>query len=118
MPIADCRLPIAECRLPIAECRLPIADCQLPIAIGYCLSLIQSKNDEFCRHRPDSANWQSEIGNRKYPHSAQSAINTFVSPRTCEWRLDAKTSFLPSGENIGKPSNVSLNVMRSRPLPS
>ncbi len=52
------------------------------------------------------------------PHSAQSAMKTFVSPRVFALRLDANTSFLPSGENIGKPSKVSLYVMRSSPDPS
>ena len=51
-------------------------------------------------------------------HSTQSAMKTLVSPRDFALRFDANTSFLPSGENMGKPSNVSLNVMRSRPLPS
>ena len=51
-------------------------------------------------------------------YSTQSAMNTFVSPRVFALRFEAKTSFLPSGENIGKPSNVSLKVMRSSPVPS
>ena len=45
-------------------------------------------------------------------------MNTFVSPSALALRFEANTSFLPSGENIGKPSNVSLYVMRSRPVPS
>ena len=55
---------------------------------------------------------------RELVHSIQSAMNTFVSPRLLALRFDAKTNFFPSGENIGKPSKVSLSVMRSRPLPS
>jgi hypothetical protein len=34
------------------------------------------------------------------------------------WRFEAKTSRVPSGENMGKPSNPSDQVMRSRPDPS
>ena len=46
-------------------------------------------------------------------------MNTFVSPfDLARCRFDAKTSCVPSGENIGKPSNVSLNVTCSRPVPS
>ena len=37
-------------------------------------------------------------------------MNTFVSPWLFAWRLEAKTTRLPSGENIGNPSNVSLNA--------
>ena len=48
----------------------------------------------------------------------QSAINTFVSPSAFAFRFEAKTRCFPSGENIGNPSNVSLNVTRSRPVPS
>lgn len=51
-------------------------------------------------------------------YSTQSAMKTFVSPSTRASRLDANTSWAPSGENIGKPSNVPLNVTRSRPVPS
>src|SRR5688500_12736674 len=51
-------------------------------------------------------------------YQTQSAINTFVSPGFLAPRFDAKTSFFPSGENIGNPSNVSLNVTRSMPVPS
>ncbi len=51
-------------------------------------------------------------------HSIQSAMKTLVSPRFLAFRFEAKTSFLPSGENMGKPSKVSWSVMRSRPLPS
>src|SRR5215467_11175113 len=43
-------------------------------------------------------------------YSTQSAMKTFVSPCFAECLFDAKTSFLPSGENIGKPSKVSLKV--------
>src|SRR5205085_11065595 len=55
---------------------------------------------------------------RSIIQSIQSAMKTFVSPFTFPLRFEAKTSFLPSGENIGKPSKVSLYVMRSRPVPS
>src|SRR6185369_14519768 len=55
---------------------------------------------------------------RSWFYSTQSAMNTFVSPCFFALRFDANTSFFPSGENIGNPSNVSLNVIRSRPLPS
>src|SRR5436190_8681909 len=41
-------------------------------------------------------------------HSTQSAMKMFVSPCLALWRFEANTSFFPSGENIGKPSNVSL----------
>jgi len=41
-------------------------------------------------------------------HSTQSAMKTFVSPWVLALRFEAKTNFLPSGENIGKPSKVSL----------
>ena len=41
-------------------------------------------------------------------YSTQSAMKTFVSPCDFAFRFDAKTSFFPSGENIGNPSNVSL----------
>ena len=45
-------------------------------------------------------------------------MNTFVSPCVFALRFDANTSFFPSGENIGNPSNVSLKVIRSKPVPS
>src|SRR5690606_8587756 len=48
--------------------------------------------------------------------STQSAMKTFVSPGVAELRFDAKTSFLPSGENIGKPSKSAAYVTRSRPV--
>ena len=48
----------------------------------------------------------------------QSAMNTLVSPSIFALRFDAKTRCRPSGENIGKPSNVSLNVTCSSPVPS
>ena len=41
-----------------------------------------------------------------------------MSPSAAASRLEAKTSFVPSGENIGKPSNVPLKVIRSSPEPS
>src|SRR5262245_48578528 len=50
-------------------------------------------------------------------HHLKSAMNRFVSVGFVEWRLDAKMSFEPSGVNIGKPSNVSLKVICSRPVP-
>ena len=46
-------------------------------------------------------------------YSTQSAMKIFVSPVLAALRFEAKTSFFPSGENIGNPSNVSLNVIRS-----
>src|SRR5918995_404940 len=58
----------------------------------------------------------SEKGARAY--GVQSATNTFVFPSCAAWRLLAKTSILPSGENMGKPSNVGLFVLRSRLVPS
>ena len=45
-------------------------------------------------------------------------MNTLVSPLAFWNRFDAKTSFLPSGENIGKPSNDAFHVTRSSPVPS
>ena len=33
-------------------------------------------------------------------------MKTFVSPGFASLRFDANTSFVPSGENIGNPSNV------------
>jgi hypothetical protein len=51
-------------------------------------------------------------------YSTQSAMKTLVSPWVFALRFEAKTSFLPLGENIGKPSNVSLKVIRSKPVPS
>ena len=45
-------------------------------------------------------------------------MKTFVSPSIFALRFDANTRCLPSGENIGKPSNVSLKVTCSRPVPS
>ena len=55
-------------------------------------------------------------GRRRY--STQSAMKTFVSPGRRPFRFEAKTSFRPSGENMGNPSNASLAVIRSRPVPS
>src|SRR5690606_38378298 len=51
-------------------------------------------------------------------HSTQSARKTFVSPSCAAPRLDAKTSMLPSGLNIGKPSKSGFVVTRSSPVPS
>ena len=45
-------------------------------------------------------------------------MKTLVSPSDFALRFDANTRRFPSGENIGKPSKVSLNVMRSRFVPS
>ena len=45
-------------------------------------------------------------------------MKTFVSPSDFALRFEANTMRLPSGENIGNPSKVSLKVMRSRPVPS
>ena len=42
------------------------------------------------------------------PQFTHSAMKTFVSPSAFALRLDANTRCLPSGENIGNPSNVSL----------
>ncbi len=46
-------------------------------------------------------------GARAGVYSAQSAMKTFVSPTRFPFRFEAKTSFFPSGENIGKPSKPS-----------
>ena len=51
-------------------------------------------------------------------HSTQSAMKMSVWCRFCGLRFDAQDNFLPSGENMGKLSNVVLNVMRSSPVPS
>ena len=51
-------------------------------------------------------------------HSTQSAMKMLVSPWILSWRFEANTNFLPSGENIGNPSNVGLYVIRSSPVPS
>src|SRR6267143_1304080 len=48
----------------------------------------------------------------------QSATNMLVSCGLASCRLDAQTSFLPSGLNIGKPSNVDAVVTCSRREPS
>ena len=46
-------------------------------------------------------------------------MNKFVSRPSGFERFDAHTSHLPSGLNIGKPSNAAAVVMRSgSPLPS
>jgi site-specific DNA recombinase len=50
--------------------------------------------------------------------SVQSATKMFVSWGSLPWRLEAQTRRLPSGLNIGKASNWSPYVMRSRPVPS
>ena len=51
-------------------------------------------------------------------YSTQSATKMFVSPGWPPCRLEANTSFRPSGLNIGKASNSGLVVTRSSPLPS
>lgn len=51
-------------------------------------------------------------------YSNQSATKTLVSPRVFALRLEAHSSFFPSGLNIGKPSNSGSNVTCSRPVPS
>ena len=38
----------------------------------------------------------------EWVHGTQSARKTLNSPRVAAWRSDTHTSFLPSGENIGK----------------
>ena len=68
-------------------------------------TLVRLKPDATCgstlvRLKPDTA------GGATY--STQSAMNTFVSPSPFARRFDAKTICLPSGENIGNPSNVLL----------
>ena len=45
-------------------------------------------------------------------------MKTFVSPCFAAFLFDAKTNFLPSGENIGNPSKVYSNVTLSKPVPS
>src|SRR5262249_40207292 len=55
---------------------------------------------------------------RPLAHSTQSARKRFVSPLTLPFRLLAKTSDLPSGENIGKPSKLSLKVTCVAAVPS
>ena len=57
-------------------------------------------------------------GFRSTRYCTQSAIKTFVSPSDFAFRFDPNTSCFPSGENIGKPSKVALNVTCSRPVPS
>lgn len=49
---------------------------------------------------------------------ASDAMKILVSPGIRALRLEAKTSFRPSGENMGKPSKVGLKVIRSSPVPS
>ena len=41
-------------------------------------------------------------------YGTQSPINTFVSCGAFPLRFEAQTNFLPSGENMGKPSKPSL----------
>ena len=41
-------------------------------------------------------------------HSTQSAMKMLVSPSCWALRFEAKISFEPSGENIGKPSKTSV----------
>src|SRR5690606_33813959 len=50
--------------------------------------------------------------------SCHSATNKFVSRPPPLFLLEENMSFLPSFENTGKASNVSLWVTRSNPLPS
>ena len=50
--------------------------------------------------------------------STQSAMKMLVSPGFAALRLEANTSFVPSGLNMGKPSNSGEWVMRSSPVPS
>ena len=44
----------------------------------------------------------------KFSYGTQSPIKMFVSCGAFAFRFEAHTSFFPSGENIGKPSNPSL----------
>jgi len=63
----------------------------------------------FLRRCPNAPKEQQQYRDiEPHTYSTQSAINTFVSPSFAPLRFEAKTSFLPSGENIGKPSNDSL----------
>src|SRR5579863_7728520 len=55
---------------------------------------------------------------RQPPHQTQSAMKTLVMCGSEALRLDPKTSFRPSGENIGKPSKSGLTVTCSSPVPS
>jgi hypothetical protein len=51
-------------------------------------------------------------------YGSQSAMKMLNSRGSFPWRVDAKTSFLPSRENIGKLSKRALSVIRSKPVPS
>src|SRR6267143_5239232 len=67
--------------------------------------------------------WSSGTQSKKRRHLQstqliQSATNMFVSCELASCRLEAQTSFLPSGLNIGKPSNVDAVVTCSSPDPS
>jgi tetratricopeptide (TPR) repeat protein len=55
---------------------------------------------------------------RSSPQGRQSAMNRFVSPAFAAPRFDAHTSRVPSGLNIGKPSNSASNVTCSSSVPS
>src|SRR5829696_10435795 len=77
-----------------------------------------AKNAKVCQHFFFAPLRELCAFARKNSYSTQSAMNTFVSPDFSALRLDANTSFFPSGENIGNPSNVSLKVIRSKPVPS
>ncbi len=48
----------------------------------------------------------------------QSATNTFVSPSDFAFRFDAQISLVPSGLNMGKPSNSGWVVIFVSPVPS
>ena len=75
---------------PIADCGFKDKSC-----------LFSNPNSATPETRPAYAGGSDTL------QSTQSAIKTFVSPRTLALRLEAKTRRLPSGENIGKPSKVS-----------
>src|SRR6266540_2137102 len=60
-----------------------------------------------CTHGEWARSGPPRGGARARVYSAQSAMKTFVSPTRLPLRFEAKTSFLPSGENIGKPSKPS-----------
>jgi hypothetical protein len=51
-------------------------------------------------------------------HSIQSAIKISVAWGFWGFLLEAKTSFFPSGVNMGKLSKTLLYVILSRPVPS
>src|SRR5690554_1810938 len=52
------------------------------------------------------------------PRHFQSATKMFVEPSSFAKRLDAQMIFVPSALNIGNPSNLSLVVTCSSPVPS